>query len=259
MTTPQFTVIIQGNLHPHSLASLDTFREVGPVIVSYWEGNDENLLDGIDLRGVTLIRNLQGQGLDVYNVMNIYFQVLTTMAGLYAAKTPYVIKVRSDEAMDTLSPVVDAVLAHPDRYVCADIYARPFDFLPNHPSDHLIAGGTALLLKTFYLAKRFCEDPEGVRRDYFSPPSFDSVAEFLDIRQHMAKKGKTMVCPEIVLGRAFLLAKGLDPDQTTRKMMQEQFEIVPSLSLGLITKHGLPHYLHRVYEQWPEANTNNDL
>jgi len=84
---------------------------------------------------------------------NIGHQVLSTLKGLLAAKTKYVIKLRIDESYSNLWKVADKFLEDTNKYVTGSSFLCPkSDGFFFEAPDHIIACRTDLLIDTFAIA-----------------------------------------------------------------------------------------------------------
>jgi hypothetical protein len=149
------------------------------IILSTW--NDKKLSDAL-LDKMHLLQSQAGilvvqQDLPntdfISNHANIYYQILTTLAGLRNVKTKYTLKCRADESYSNIQLVIkqfksnvynDSPNAVGDRYycssklLCANIYFRPIEYKAFHISDHFFMGETSRLLDTFSKLKNYFED-----------------------------------------------------------------------------------------------------
>lgn len=254
-----FTVVVQGRLHRHSLESLDAFREVGDVVISHYDDDDLSLLEGRNLKYVTLVSSPFLVDVEAYNQGNCYYQVVSTMAGLYCVKTPYVIKVRSDEKYRTLKPVVESVLASPYALTCSDIYLFPYAFQPLHPSDHLMAGTFANLARMFQRASCVIQDSKEMAR-YVTPSRIPADSDdYVTMRQRMENLGKYIASSELILGHSFARTHGLEPDQVSHQWQKDHFRIVLADSLGCLNKNGVPWKQEHGSPTWPDVLSNDDI
>lgn len=254
-----FTVLVQGRLHPHSLECLDVYREVGDVVISHYDDDDLSLLEGRNLKHVTLASSPFIEDVTAYNRGNCYYQVMSTMAGLYCVNTPYVIKVRSDEKYRTLKPVVESVLSSPHALTCTDIYLFPYAFQPLHPSDHLMAGTYGNLARTFQRASCVIQDLKEMAR-YVTPSRIPADPEnYVTMRQRMEKLGKYIASSELILGHAFAKTHGLEPDQVSHQWQKDHFRVLLADSLGCLNKNGVPWKQEHGTPTWPDVLSNDDI
>jgi hypothetical protein len=144
-----FTIVVQGPLHERSLGNVHNYQKFGDVIISCWDTCDKSQLFGL---GVELVVSSESDYdfTDVINPQNLYRQCITTLNGIRAAKTEYVIKVRSDEYYTDLSFIVDNLRANPSKIVVGNTFfgRKEWDF-----GDHLYAGQTDLMLATLTIMR----------------------------------------------------------------------------------------------------------
>lgn len=157
MFSPDFTIIVQGKPHSHSINNLHNYKKFGKVLVSCYLDDDVSMITDTDIKVI----QIEDIGETIYNGGNQGRHVISTLHGLMHTDTKYTIKVRSDEYYTDLSAVIDKVLLFPDKYVTNNIWFKPMTE-PLHPSDHMIAGLTSKLYKGFQLAFNICCD----MRDY---------------------------------------------------------------------------------------------
>ena len=155
------TVLVQGPLNRISLEKLHTYKTVGPVVLSYWAGDDENLYHDIDMDGIDKVRGI------VDNVVTNNYRQGTAdkqfwgvWNGLKLVKTPYVIRTRSDEYFGNLQPLIDKL--NENKIICGSIFFRPWDYMQCHPGDHVFIGATSWLLEAYRLLIESAEQFKGL-------------------------------------------------------------------------------------------------
>tara|TARA_Y100000034_G_scaffold121332_1_gene165404 strand:+ start:237 stop:1259 length:1023 start_codon:yes stop_codon:yes gene_type:complete len=149
------SIIIQGPLNEISLRNIPIYKKYGKVIVSCWDGYDEELLKYIDDDVRFVSKKLPS--VDHYNDHNVYYQASTIYSGLEKSETEFSIKFRSDESYSNLDTFVKALIENPECIITGDIYFYPGDNRPLYISDHIIGGKTKNLLGTFDRVKNICE------------------------------------------------------------------------------------------------------
>ena len=149
------SIIIQGPLHPVSLGNISAYQQFGETILSYWATDKFPLAE--PFHGVKKILNPALDITHFSNPQNIYYQVVSTLAGLRAATGDFCIKVRSDEYYGNLAPVISQLHATPQKVVCDNIYFRKSWRM--HMSDHLIAAERTLFIRCFELILQKLEAP----------------------------------------------------------------------------------------------------
>ena len=143
------TVIIQGRTDPECIAHYA--ERYGPsCIISTWED------DPVDPMGMRIVRSLKPGD---PGLQHSHFQIVSTLAGLSACNTTWVIKVRGDEYFSNLEYVVDE-LKRTDKVLTLPIFFRPHAVFPFHPSDHLLAAtrGQLVMMYRNALSRRELKD-----------------------------------------------------------------------------------------------------
>lgn len=162
------TVVIQGPIdwgitqrfsRPTTLVLTRALRRILPearIILSTWEGQR---VEGLEYDAVVLSRDPQAQGVwPSFTPTNVNRQIVSTAAGLAAASTNYVLKIRTDiillgldfiDEFEKLAPLTgpDDIFEYPilannltSRKTSAVIERIPDQPLPFHPADHFHFG-----------------------------------------------------------------------------------------------------------------------
>jgi len=132
------TFVIQGPLSDDTLKAIDNCKKLGGVVVSCWNTDSGYLIDRVKDRDVKLVVNtLEEVG---YNFQNIKYQIQTTLSGLTFCKTPFTIKIRSDEYFTSLKKFVSSIYLNPDKLTVSNFIFRGDSLF--HPSDHIVGGRT---------------------------------------------------------------------------------------------------------------------
>lgn len=149
------TIVIQGRIHPIGIDTIPTYLQFGKVIVSSWsdDPNLNTLLTSEFLSQIRVVLNwrdpelLNHQRDGKYdNDGNIYLQCLSTLGGIRAADTDYVIKIRSDESFSDLTKLIEKLES--GKVVMSNRFARKRGS-PFHGGDTYFGGKTSLLLRSF--------------------------------------------------------------------------------------------------------------
>ncbi|MCX8521419.1 MAG: hypothetical protein ORN28_07775 [Rhodoferax sp.] len=149
------SIIVQGPLHPISLGNIGAYQQFGETVLSFWANDNLSLAEPFHQ-----VRKIANPALDVRpfsNPQNLYYQVVSTLAGLRAATGDFCIKVRSDEYYGNLAPVISQLHATPQKVVCDNIYFRKSWRM--HMSDHLIAAERSLFIRCFELILQKLQTP----------------------------------------------------------------------------------------------------
>jgi hypothetical protein len=229
-----FTVVIQGPLHPNSVVALRSYTLNFPVILSTWSDNTEKEKQVTNMIGkgdhVTIVSyNLDED--EMYDEQSRYKQFLTTYRGVRLVDTEYVIKVRSDEYYTDLLPLIEKFKEDPDKMVTGNLFFRKFSHYMYHPSDHIYIARTSSLKSTLEKCIEDCKD---------------GTSAILEKCKIAAKDGETLT-PEQHLAINWIL-ENTDVDLNSRELsiddhkeiMKENFEVVEVKELGLysVSFHG---------------------
>lgn len=130
--------VVQGITVDTTLDLLCILFLYGRVIVSTW--------DVYDFQSI----QTKVQSNNYHNNQNIYYQIYTTLNGLYKVKTAYTIKVRADEMYADFTSLLELLDKSSNKIITTNIFIRPVKLFPYHCSDHIIAGSTKNMLKMFH-------------------------------------------------------------------------------------------------------------
>lgn len=208
-------------------------RYLSTVISTWWYPviNDEAVL--YQRPNLKLIANQTPNVENIYNNQNRYFQFKSTLEGLKQISAEYTIKVRSDEYYSNLTPAVQKFLANPEKILTNNVFFRKTQYMPYHPSDHLIIAKTELLKKVYEKCISECEkDSEILEQGYFNQIPKRVVPE----QQFAINAIKILEKPR------FKVPTKIKDIDKMRALTKKHFEIVNSSLLGkyFITskKHG---------------------
>jgi len=243
-----FTIIIQGPLNDISLSNLDYYKKIGKVIISYWDNDNEELLNKYNLNEIKLIKNYyEKEFIRFFNNQNMYYQVYNTYNALKECETKFVIKTRSDNKYENLDLFIRSIMNNPNKYSCSNLHFRPIDFLPFHASDKLIGARTDILLKTFEICKYRCEKDQlllmsgvydettylGIDREFnrwrwdidkpYTTLDEDPIigVEKVLINNHIG------IVSEMLITTSFLMANGIKPNKDLQtKQLFDNFNII---------------------------------
>lgn len=198
MTNHDTTILIQGPINPISLNNIRRYKRWGDILLSCWKGDVLDLPENEAVKVVVTDPNaklLQNR----YNYANVFKQALSTYNGLKQIQTKYVIKVRSDEYYTSLVPVVNVMKDYSGFLVTNNVFFRQDSFLKFHPSDHVMACETELMLKTFRIL-------------------IATLGSVKDTKHHLSGNSfgypqlRNGLVPEQLICLSFLKAKGVSPD-----------------------------------------------
>lgn len=149
MTT---ALLIQGAWHSRWTERFEEYSSIFDQIVVSIYKNDlsklalfPNVLAHPKL-SVVLNHSSIPPGADWYG--NVWYQCLTTRAGLQQVRCDYVIKARTDEYWSNLSVMKTAVETS-GRMACINIYFKKPCWFPFHIGDHLYGGSTDVFRRGF--------------------------------------------------------------------------------------------------------------
>lgn len=253
-----FTLIIHGPLTMYTVFTLYRHKDSFPVVIV--APRPKELVDNTILAEVQRLMQQSNNNISLFiyddavpsninNEQNRYLHFFSVHLGLQSCKTPYTIKMRSDEFFSDLSPVVESVSNNKNKLITTDVFFRN-SRQPFHPSDHLVAGNTQTLLESFGAAKNLCEGIE--------IPNSSKMIRFVadQTKQQVDGKDLRWMAAEQVLGLGAILTqlpanRLREPD--TIEIMKELFHIVPAESLGLFrvmynsAKNGPVEYINSSY------------
>lgn len=259
--TDQFTILIQGKLHKNSIKGINTnYRKFTKnIVLSHWDSDDLSLLSEIDINGInlTIVEIPYVLPQLVFDEANVYKQICTTFAGLRKVSTKYVVKLRSDNWFEDLTPIFEGILANETKMISSNLYFRSDNLFKYHFSDQYFGGYTEDILLMFKISLY------RARHDYYflelgaymysnDPILFNkSLYDMYITPLQINKKGS--VVPEQLLTTSYLFAKGLQClPENSKQIMIDNFVIIPIESLGqIINKHGGNYIL---YDSYPQIN-----
>jgi len=129
------------------LTTVDYYASLGPVIVQFFEDQDERRVPIAN--GVVIARTKRPTVSSGWppHWQRFAYQVAGVKAALERCDAEYVIRVRNDEHVTNLLPMVDKFLANKRRLVSANIlWSKEYR---THVGDHVFMGETSLLLEAY--------------------------------------------------------------------------------------------------------------
>jgi hypothetical protein len=224
----KITFVIQGPVTCETIKTTKICKKYGEVIVSCWDNDCPNLIKNLG-RHAKIIKNkfFKPKG---YNFQNIQYHIKTFFEGVRAARTDYVIKLRSDEYFTDISNLVDTARKNPNKITTCNFLFRP-DVL-FHPSDHIIGGKKkslfSMLVWSEEFIKNFKEDkPVSAKRVGLKSELFykDVTAELTFCISYLKSKGINVV--EDI--------KGMDDKELKKyhkKIMNDHYALVRASDMG---------------------------
>jgi len=232
-----FSIIVQGRLHPNSLGAISVYRQYGQVILDSPEDDDFKLLDGIDLGGIIRVTHSSKLPATAFNGCSGYYHCSSTLVSLKEAKTLFSIKLRSDLSVGNLQPMIDKILENPDKYVCSHLYFRPDRIAKFHPSDQIVGMKTSVFTETMEIAcHRLIHHSAELRQCFNDHRQCNN--ELYTYYKGMpgnvilnpddgVPRGQGLT-PEVLFGTSYLAAKDIKQiPAESRRIMLENFEVVP--------------------------------
>jgi len=153
----KFTVLIQGPVNETSYQNIDNYLKYGKVVISYW--NDEahvkvpSKLANVSACGYPLPDINKTVG--VLKDSTFYYAICSMYNGLKHVDTEYVVKTRSDEFYEDLTPFIDKFLENEENIVCGNIFVRKD--MAYHIGDHIFVCKTQTILNAVTMLKNFYE------------------------------------------------------------------------------------------------------
>jgi hypothetical protein len=257
-----FTIIIQGPLNDISISNIENYLKFGHVVISSWKENLNSYFDDklkYFKNDISIILHTLGHDYDEkgnqlpdsiwhdlharYGLLyrtnekgereadfqNIAKQVSSTLMGLQETKTKFSIKTRSDESFSNLSPICDLLIKNEDKLITNDFWCmnHGYHYGPEyyhcfHPSDHIVASNTKLLLKAFQLARQ-----KLINENFHIKGDNRFITDKNGINIY--------ICPESLIGISFLESKEIEPDaKKSIDIMEQNVIIVDTNTLGKI-------------------------
>jgi hypothetical protein len=217
------TIVIQGLLNkPRFEKSLDHYKEIsgGNVILSTWECHR----DFVDLAWDIKVVYSKPPLYRFYNIANINCQAITIMNGCKAVKTPFMIKVRTDEYRTDMYKFLGKMFANPDKMITDNVFFRPTAFRAFHCGDHCMGARTKSLYKTFLGVNKIC-------RRFHQYNSKDALpAHLLGLKETRNCDGGY---PEVIITVSYLKYKK-EPliQENASEIMRKHFDVVDVRDMG---------------------------
>ena len=225
----QVSLIIHGPISTYTLLTFYRYREEHPLVFVLPNPTEEQVPQKKLLRELQELSkesNCQStvvvydtsvpEGTD--NTQNRYYHFFSVAAALELCRTPYAVKIRSDEFYSNLSPFFEQMQLNSDKITTNDVFFRNGKKWKFHPSDHLVGGKTVMLGKIFRLARTYCTQPQ----------TFNAIA-FIDT----PADAKMKYAAEQLLGSAVLhTLHDVTPDSNIATLMKKSFSIVKTDTLG---------------------------
>lgn len=138
--------VIQGPLHENTPYTILYTAPYGSICLGLWDSD------------FSLVQT-QVEQYNIDNYYNKYFQIISTLKGLFQVKTEYAIKVRADEYYINFIPFLTKLQSLPSHQILtSNIYFRKANDWPYHISDHIMGARTEILLSMFSQASKHAKE-----------------------------------------------------------------------------------------------------
>lgn len=138
--------VIQGPFHVNTPFTMIYTAPYGTICLGLWESDLEEVKQHIERETID-------------NYYNKYLQIMSTLKGLLQVKTPYSIKLRSDEYYVNFIPFLTKLKSlQPYQILTSNIYFHKANDWPYHISDHIIGARTEILLSMFSQASKHAKE-----------------------------------------------------------------------------------------------------
>lgn len=142
------TILIQGKIFPETENYIKKYKDLGfDVYLSTYNQSDISV-DKLILTDITSIDNLVA--IKTGTTHSVKYQIISTLNGVKEVKTPYVIKIRTDEYY-TLDKFINLFLSNSDKIITHNLYFRPAKptWGNYHISDKILIGKTENIVGMF--------------------------------------------------------------------------------------------------------------
>lgn len=133
------TILLQGRINDECLNLWIKNHSNQNVILSVWE-DDEYWKYQIPSNWVLIVN--QYPVFRFCEHANLDYQLITTLNGIKAVKTDFLIKMRCDEYWSNLENVYKKMIENGSKIVCSSMFFRKWGLYQYHCSDKIIAGKT---------------------------------------------------------------------------------------------------------------------
>jgi len=191
MKNNDVTLVLQGPLHTRSGAlcrgiyNIPTYKKfVGSSIISTWKNDgDKPTKQFLKANNTTYIVDEEDKYSNMYNWMNINFQIVSSLNGIKEVTTKYVIKARCDESYGDLSIFIETMRANPEKLITQkpnyrDGLGQNYSWI----SDHLMGGLTVKVRDMFERAYSRCythDVPHEYAPEFLLKECFDGENEWV--------------------------------------------------------------------------------
>lgn len=229
----KFDLVIQGPLDRTSIYNIDaTSKQFENVIISYWSENDKSLLENIKSNNVSFVHQPAPDLSKTVGVMKdstFFYSISSTYKGIMECKSPYVIKMRSDEVYENFDPLKSLFMNDESKFVFGNIFAKPWSHSHYHIGDHLFACERLKLQKSYEILYKIYTNNLNINQNAWAIQANPS---------HQTA--------ESILAKSFLRAKNI-PEETweQRVTFLDNYNVIDIEKLGKYQaswKHGNQTY-----------------
>ena len=199
----KFDLVIQGPLNPTSLRNVNLISsQFENIIISYWSENDDSLLKQIVSKNVYFFHQPTP---DLNNTVGVlkdstfFYSIASTYLGLLQCKSPYVIKMRSDEIYENFDPLKNLFLMDDSKFVFGNIFAKYWSLYLYHIGDHLFACSRKNLTKTYEILHGLYTNEADINTNSWAIQGIRSGSRWVQTAESILAKGflKSKNIPEI--------------------------------------------------------------
>lgn len=161
-------ILIQGPLNSTSLSKIKDYSQYGDIVISHWNHDDIALLNTEDIKSINKViisNNIPNVNLPVYKGYIIsnyaesnkpstfYYSLHSTYNGLKQCNNAYTIKLRSDEYICNLKPLINTFIEDTSKLVMSNVFTRiDVDY---HMGDHFFIAKTDILINAYKILLDF--------------------------------------------------------------------------------------------------------
>ena len=211
----KFTVLIQGPVNQSSYQNIDNYLKYGKVVISYWNN------EGCFTKKPPKLANVSAYGYPLPDInktvgalkdSTFYYAICSMYNGLKHVDTEYVVKTRSDEFYEDLTPFIDKFLENEENIVCGNIFVRKD--IAYHIGDHIFVCKTQTILNAVTMLKNFYEQ---------KVDESSGVPKIIRCPYWAIQKNS---CAEVILAKAILKAKKVKMNKDWKDIFVENFYVV---------------------------------
>jgi hypothetical protein len=153
------TIVIQGPVINTTIFALAHYSELANIVFSFECNNDyPSFLKHYESEEIKIktyshreIENYMNDNRICYKNYSHNFirQSYSSKLGTELVNTKYCIKTRSDEFYENIEYFIDQIKSDEESVFTSNIFYRKFEFMPYHPSDHIIGSTTTNMVNGY--------------------------------------------------------------------------------------------------------------